>query len=83
MSPTVSTAITLDQVPLGRQARVLAIHGAAPLMQRLMEMGILEGDIVELLAIAPIGDPLEFRVGDYRLSLRRAEAAHVEAELLP
>jgi ferrous iron transport protein A len=42
-----------------------------------MEMGLLEGEEVEVLGVAPMGDPLEIRVGDYRLSLRRREAARV------
>lgn len=74
---------TLDHVPIGGRARVISVSGGAAIVQRLMEMGVLEGDVVELLAVAPMGDPLEFRVGDYRLSIRRAEAANVEAEILP
>ena len=37
---------------------------------------------LELLAVAPLGDPIEVRLGDSRLSLRRAEAARVEVQLL-
>ena len=48
-----------------------------------MEMGMLEGDEVELLAFAPLGDPIELRLGDSRLSVRRADAARVEVESLP
>jgi len=59
------------------------MQGADVLIQRLMEMGLLEGDEVELIGFAPLGDPLEVRLGDYRLSLRRTEAARVEVELLP
>jgi ferrous iron transport protein A len=46
-------------------------------------MGVLEGDVVEVITVAPLGDPLELRVGDYRLSIRRAEAALVDAEVVP
>jgi len=74
---------TLDKVPLGKSARVIAVDGGPAVVQRLMEMGVLEGDVVEMLAVAPLGDPMEIRVGDYRLSLRRAEAARIEAEILP
>lgn len=48
-----------------------------------MEMGLLEGDVVELLAVAPLGDPLEVRLRDYRLSLRREDAAGIEVQPLP
>ena len=59
------------------------MRGDLVLVQRLMEMGMLEGDEVELLAVAPLGDPIELRLGDSRLSVRRADAARVEVELLP
>jgi ferrous iron transport protein A len=42
-----------------------------------MEMGLFEGEEVEVLALAPLGDPLEIRLGDSRLSLRRGEAARI------
>ena len=59
------------------------MRGDLVLVQRLMEMGMLEGDEVELLAVAPLGDPIELRLGDSRLSVRRADAARVEVESLP
>ena len=46
-------------------------------VQRLLEMGLLEGEEVEVIGFAPLGDPLEIRLRDYRLSLRRSEAARV------
>ena len=40
------------------------------------EMGLVEGTAVRfLIRAAPLGDPLEYEVQDYLLSLRRAEAA--------
>ena len=74
---------TLDRLTPGQRGRIVALSGEPALVQRLMEMGLLEGDEVELLAVAPLGDPLEVRLGDYRLSLRRADAALVEVQLLP
>lgn len=42
--------------------------------QRLLELGIINGALVELVRIAPLGDPLELKINGYRLSLRRVEA---------
>ena len=70
-------SLTLDQLQPGERGRVLALQGDDPLTQRLLEMGVLEGEEVEVLGIAPMGDPLEIRLRDYRLSLRRREAARV------
>jgi ferrous iron transport protein A len=74
---------SLDRLNPGQRGRIVALGGDSAVVGRLMEMGMLEGDEVELIAFAPLGDPLEVRLGDYRLSLRRSEAARVEVELLP
>jgi len=73
---------SLDQLRPGQRGRIVALEGGDALTQRLMEMGLLEGDEVELVGFAPLGDPVEVRLGDYRLSLRRAEAARVQIEPL-
>jgi len=36
---------------------------------------MLEGEPIEVIGFAPLGDPMEIRLRDYRLSLRRTEAA--------
>jgi ferrous iron transport protein A len=68
---------TLADVAPGQSAEVLAISGDPALVQRLYEMGLLEGETVEVVARAPLGDPIEIRFGNSRLSLRKAEAANV------
>jgi len=68
---------SLDQLQTGQRARIDAVQGADALGQRLLEMGLLEGDEVEVIGFAPLGDPMEIRLRDYRLSLRRAEAARI------
>jgi ferrous iron transport protein A len=68
---------SLDQFPVGQHVRILTVGGTDALVQRLMEMGLLEGEIV---GFAPLGDPLEIRMGDSRLSLRRSEAARILVE---
>ncbi|VTS03181.1 FeoA family protein [Tuwongella immobilis] len=65
----------LHELPIGSRATIEAMSGEPALLQRLYEFGLLEGETVELLALAPLGDPLEIRIGRTRLSLRRSEAA--------
>lgn len=74
--------LSLDRLSIGQSGRILCISGEPALVQRLMEMGMLEGDPIELIGVAPLGDPLEVRLGDSCLSLRRHDAALVEVELL-
>jgi Fe2+ transport system protein FeoA len=75
--------MTLDQLQQGQRARIHSLIGDDAVLQRLMEMGLLEDEEIEVLAFAPLGDPLEIRLRDYRLSLRRTEAARVRVTLLP
>ncbi len=72
----------LDQLVVGARGRVAAVRGQSAYVQRLMEMGVFEGEIVEVIGVAPLGDPIEIRIGSSRLSLRRDEAAAVEVEIL-
>jgi len=71
----------LDELPVGRQARVLEIDGADDISLRLLEMGLTPGVALRVVGRAPLGDPLELEVRGYRLSLRLSEAARVEIEL--
>ena len=68
---------TLDQLRAGQRATVTGLAGGDALVQRLLEFGLLEGETVEVIGFAPLGDPMEIRLGDYRLSLRRNEAARI------
>jgi ferrous iron transport protein A len=68
---------SLDQLRVGQRGKVEAVTGADALVQRLLEMGLIEGEEVEVLGFAPLGDPMEIRLRDYRLSLRRREAARI------
>jgi len=68
---------TLDTLALGTGAEVVGVSGPGGIAMRLLEMGFVAGTHVELVKVAPLGDPLELRIRGYHLSLRRAEAAHV------
>ena len=82
MPPTPS-AEHLDGVPTGRSATVLSVACERPTKRRLMELGLLPGTPVTVVRIAPMGCPMELRVRDSSLSIRRAEAAGVAVQLLP
>ncbi len=73
---------SLDQLQAGQRARIEAVHGDDALLQRLLEMGLIEGEEVEVVGFAPLGDPMDIRLRDYRLSLRRREAARVVVTVL-
>ena len=65
---------TLAHLPLRRPARIAAVGGERAFRRRLLELGFLPGVEVQLVGVAPMGDPLEIEVRGCRFSLRRAEA---------
>jgi ferrous iron transport protein A len=73
---------TLGELRPGDRASVVTVAGEPGLVQRLYEFGLMEGEEVEVLALAPLGDPIEIRLGNTRLSLRRSEAAGVTVRVL-
>lgn len=72
---------TLADLKKGQPAQVRGFQNAEhPSTQRLMQLGLIKGELIELLRSAPGGDPIEYRVMGYSISLRKAEAAQVLVE---
>ena len=69
---------TLTRLPIGRDARVTAVNGEGRVTRRLMEMGVIPGVSVQVVKMAPFGDPIEVRVRGYSLAMRRTEADAIE-----
>lgn len=69
-----SGAIQLDHLRVGQSGRVIGVHAERELKRRLLEMGFCNGARVEMIRRAPLGDPIEFRLRGYHLSLRAQQA---------
>jgi len=79
MSAT-STRRPLARVPVGSTVIVSKVSGTRPVVRRLLEMGLVPGTPVTVQREAPLGDPVELRVRNYALSIRRADAQKIEVE---
>jgi Fe2+ transport system protein FeoA len=75
--------MNLASLSVGQKATILDFQGEHALVQRLLELGLTDGEVVEVLRFAPLGDPMEIRVRGYHLSLRKSEAVAVLVELIP
>jgi Fe2+ transport system protein A len=71
---------TLKDVKNGEVVIVLKIHGEGQLRKRIMEMGITKGCEVEVIKVAPLGDPIEITLRGYDLTIRKADAELIEVE---
>lgn len=75
-------ATTLNRAVVGSKVKVVRINGSGPVRRRILDMGIVKGTEVEILRKAPLGDPIEFRLRGYNLSLRKTEAELIEVTLI-
>ena len=73
--------ITLNQLPKGEAATVAKLLDNE-ITPRLMDMGLYEGQKIEVLFKAPLGDPLAVEVGEVVVSLRLEEASLVVVSAL-
>ena len=71
---------TLRDTKPGETVKVVKLHGSGAVKRRIMDMGITKGVEVYVRKIAPLGDPVEFTVRGYELSLRKEDAEMVEVE---
>lgn len=67
----------LDRLDVGCRGTVVAVEGEPDVRRRLLEMGFCNGASVEVVRRAPLGDPIEFRLRGYHLSLREDQAQFV------
>jgi len=68
----------LNKLGVGCHGCVVSVGGDSEVRRRLLEMGFCNGAKVEVIRRAPLGDPIEFRLRGYHLSLRADQAQHVQ-----
>jgi len=76
-----ANTMTLTNLPVGEDARVISIKGQDTVTRRLMEMGVIPGVSVHMVKAAPFGDPIEIRVRGYSLAMRKNEADSIEVSI--
>jgi ferrous iron transport protein A len=72
--------VPLSSLSPGQQGTIVRVGGHASLRRRLLEMGLVRGETIGVERVAPLGDPIEFTVKGYHLSLRRGDAANIEVQ---
>jgi ferrous iron transport protein A len=69
--------MTLAHARVGERFTIEKVGGERSFRRRLMELGLVPGTHVELVGVAPLGDPLELLVRGCSLSIRKGEALWV------
>ena len=71
---------TLAQLEIGESVRITEVGGAGALRQHFLDMGVIPGAEITLVKFAPMGDPMEFLIHGYELTLRVDDAAKIAVE---
>jgi Fe2+ transport system protein FeoA len=72
------TTTTLDRLVPGQAGTVERVGGNGAIRRRLLDMGITRGVEITAVKTSPLGDPVEYRLRGYSLSLRKSEAQMIE-----
>ncbi len=76
------TQTSLDLAAIGDHCVVLGVKKEfTELRSRLFALGVIPGAIVEVLRVAPLGDPMQLKVGGSFISIRKLEAAIITVEI--
>ena len=74
--------MTLKDLPIGKTARINVVGGNGELRQHFLDMGVIPGTEITKVKLAPMGDPIEFEINGYELTMRADDADKIEAEQL-
>ena len=74
--------MTISDLKIGESGNITTVGGEGALRQHFLDMGMIPGVTVTLMKYAPMGDPLELKIFDYELTLRKADAAQIQVEFI-
>lgn len=70
----------LSQLEKGEAARIISVGGEGSLRQHFLDMGLIPGKTIRFIKEAPMGDPVEYRIWGYELTLRKEDGEKIEIE---
>ena len=71
----------LSELKPGQRGRVVKVGGSGAIHRRILDMGVVPGAEIEVERVAPLADPVEFKLLGYHLSLRKEEARNIHVEV--
>lgn len=70
----------LENLAIGKSAMIVSVGGTGALRQHFLDMGLIQGTEVTMVKYAPMGDPIEIKIHDYELTLRKEDAQKIEVK---
>ncbi len=72
--------MNLNDLEVGQSAVIRKVGGKGQLRQHFLDMGVIPGTEIKLVKLAPMGDPMQFTLHGYELTLRLADAEKISVE---
>lgn len=72
----------LSELKKNQTGRIISVGGEGALRQHFLDMGVIPGTEISYIKAAPLGDPVEYRIWGYELTLRLEDVGGIEVELL-
>ena len=69
--------LTIDKLEIGREAVIEKVGGEGVTRTHFLDMGLIPGAVLKVVARAPMGDPIQLQISGYALTLRKADAADI------
>ena len=70
----------LKELEISQTGKISEVGGEGALRQHFLDMGVIPGAEITLVKYAPMGDPAEYRIHGYELTLRNADAERITVE---
>ena len=70
----------LDNLAIGKSAVIVSVGGTGALRQHFLDMGLIQGVEITMVKYAPMGDPIEIKIHDFELTLRKEDAQKIEVK---
>ena len=74
--------LTIDKLEIGSSAIVDSVGGEGATRMHFLDMGLIPGTLLQVVSVAPMGDPIQLLVRGYALTLRKKDAAGISVRLI-
>jgi len=67
----------LSELSLNDLATVVKVIEQNAIARRLADMGVVPNQQIQIVRVAPLGDPIQIRIMNYNLAIRKSEADRI------
>ena len=76
-------SLKLSELKPGMRCKVVKVAGQGAIIRRIFDIGLRPGVEILVERVAPLGDPVEFKLDGFHISLRKTEADNIIVEVIP